>query len=456
MTPSSALSRNFPTLRYVIAPLRWPFATRQRRRTTAAILLAMIAGPVLWWSIQLMGLPDAGEPFDVAAFRSARIPDDRNAYVLYEQAARSLARPVPKFRWSPMNPFQETPQPKGAAEARRWVESNREAMELYRRGTDRPDAMDPIAPTDPQWWKLSEALWWFHELAQLEAGRLVQEGDMAGAWTWYRAAYHLGLRGTADARMNALRWHEELRPLLKSWAADRRTTPALLRQALEQVVACGAFRPSETYTLQAEYLQLRWWLDGPQNPGSHGPVMRLQALFRSSEIRPLYEQMQAMADAWRFWRREPERSRRLLKLAFANWLAYEALPEGRRPSPDDNAFGRYEFYAFGPEAPAQARALSPAALVRWLNSATDLPELLNWWQLMRGFGFRGVWLWTLGPLQRAGHRELVVLLARELYRRDRGADPPSDQALVGPYLKELPDDGDVGGASNQPAAGAVQ
>ena len=35
----------------------------------------------------------------------------------------------------------------------------------------------------------------------------------------------------------------------------------------------------------------------------------------------------------------------------------------------------------------------------------------------------------------------MIMLAGELYRRDHGADPPSDEALVGPYLKELPDDG---------------
>ena len=29
----------------------------------------------------------------------------------------------------------------------------------------------------------------------------------------------------------------------------------------------------------------------------------------------------------------------------------------------------------------------------------------------------------------------------QLYRRDHGDDPPSDKALVGPYLESLPDDG---------------
>jgi hypothetical protein len=33
------------------------------------------------------------------------------------------------------------------------------------------------------------------------------------------------------------------------------------------------------------------------------------------------------------------------------------------------------------------------------------------------------------------------MLAKEIYRRERGALPPSDEALVGTYLKSLPDDG---------------
>jgi hypothetical protein len=33
------------------------------------------------------------------------------------------------------------------------------------------------------------------------------------------------------------------------------------------------------------------------------------------------------------------------------------------------------------------------------------------------------------------------MLAEEIYRRERGSLPPSDDALVGTYLKSLPDDG---------------
>ena len=42
----------------------------------------------------------------------------------------------------------------------------------------------------------------------------------------------------------------------------------------------------------------------------------------------------------------------------------------------------------------------------------------------------------------AGHTaHLVLMLATEIYHRERGSLPPSDEALVGTYLKSLPDDG---------------
>jgi hypothetical protein len=53
----------------------------------------------------------------------------------------------------------------------------------------------------------------------------------------------------------------------------------------------------------------------------------------------------------------------------------------------------------------------------------------------------GLWpLLAVRRNERFNHRDLVILLASELYRRDKGAGPPDDQALVGPYLNRLPPD----------------
>jgi hypothetical protein len=52
------------------------------------------------------------------------------------------------------------------------------------------------------------------------------------------------------------------------------------------------------------------------------------------------------------------------------------------------------------------------------------------------------WPWSPNRLRdRKDYRELVVMLAEEIYRRERGSPPPSEDALVGTYLKGLPDDG---------------
>ena len=42
---------------------------------------------------------------------------------------------------------------------------------------------------------------------------------------------------------------------------------------------------------------------------------------------------------------------------------------------------------------------------------------------------------------RRAYRDLVIMLATEIYRRERGAPPPTEEALVGTYLQSLPDDG---------------
>jgi hypothetical protein len=142
-----------------------------------------------------------------------------------------------------------------------------------------------------------------------------------------------------------------------------------------------------------------------------------------------------------------ERSRRVLRLLYANWLAQVDKPAEQRapiairtPSPI--------IYAPDPTAPPAARALSPAT--RALSPAT-LDRALERTSLARAMLLPndlapGGKSWSTSPwerdrpLPRETRRRAVLIakLAAELYRRNHGRLPASSGALLGPYLKTLP------------------
>ena len=94
-----------------------------------------------------------------------------------------------------------------------------------------------------------------------------------------RASYHFGLRGNQTHRFVAHYWRGELLTRLTDWSADPRTTPAMVRRALDDVIACGALAPSDTYTLEMEYPELVRILGSVRNPGRDVPLHRLYDIF---------------------------------------------------------------------------------------------------------------------------------------------------------------------------------
>ena len=54
------------------------------------------------------------------------------------------------------------------------------------------------------------------------------------------------------------------------------------------------------------------------------------------------------------------------------------------------------------------------------------------------------WPWSPDRLRdRREYHDLVLMIAGEIYRREHGTLPPSDEALLGTYLKSLPDNGSI-------------
>ena len=82
----------------------------------AACVAVAATALAIWWLNSLNGLPDIGDPFDVAAFRAFRLPDEQNAFTNLRRASEKLTPIVGtvggngadpgelKFSWSIANP----------------------------------------------------------------------------------------------------------------------------------------------------------------------------------------------------------------------------------------------------------------------------------------------------------------------------------------------------------------
>ena len=129
---------------------------RKRLRQLARVTLVLAIGLAvaasafaIWWLTSLNGLPDIGDPFDVAAFRAFSVPDNQNAFTYLRRASEKLTPIVGmagrngadpgelKFSWSIANPT-----------LREWAEANREAFELFQQGAEQADAANPAG--DPK------------------------------------------------------------------------------------------------------------------------------------------------------------------------------------------------------------------------------------------------------------------------------------------------------------------
>jgi hypothetical protein len=429
---------------------------RQLMRVTlvlASCFTLAASALAIWWLTSLNGLPDIGDPFDVEAFRAFSVPNDRNAFTFLRRAQGKLtplrgltsgpgAAPGDlKFSWSIANPMW-----------REWAGANREAFELFLQAADQPDASqragDPTDDVDGGG---------LIDVAFLEGSRRQEGGDTAGAWDCYRAVLrmitHFRRRGSALKRYGARRVSRGLQRRLADWAADPKTTIPQLHTALDEVLQNEPNPDWDISAIKSGYLELMRAVERPMPPFAQ-QELEGEWTFRLGDMALSPEMIGHLEAARRFLLREPERSRRVLRLLCAGYLAHvepRELPP-RKPA----VWAKFSYltstnpirkrtigvplYPVSPEAPAGARALPPREVAGWLVATLDARL-----QFVSGHSY--VWPWPpdrmadgRGDPDRKAHRALVLMLATELYHRERGSPPPSDDALVGTYLKSLPDD----------------
>jgi hypothetical protein len=322
---------------------------------------------------------------------------------------------------------------------RAWLEANRDSLALYRQGVELRDGIvNPgIERGDDSGYLLDFGP--FHWLAKLEGARLEDQGDMEGAWGWYRTILRFRVlvmrRGSVLQRYIVDRQCENLASQIESWSANRKTAAPMLRRALDDVLACEPKPEWDAYSLKTDYLYMMADLNRPDGSFQYGNGAELDYRFADMKLPP--EFAKSLNAARRFMINDPELSRRVLRLTFANWLARAQDSDPRHRSPSVVASFKLAtlnsavpLFTTGPDAPESARRMAPDDLARRLLTTRDAQ-----WALFR-------WPWWSNRLsEKRAHARLVMLLAEELYRRERGAPPPSDAALVGTYLSRLPDDG---------------
>ena len=173
-----------------------------RATLVLAVGLAVAAtGLAIWWLTSLNGLPDIGDPFDVAAFRAFRIPDEQNAFVFFRRANEKLS------------PLPALPGRAKSGRDGRLVQGRSEGPRLGRGESPGARALPagcrtlrrdlPTGPESPRPLFRGSGPALPDVLALLEGGRREEGGDMAGAWDCYRAVLRstvLGAQARGDRR----------------------------------------------------------------------------------------------------------------------------------------------------------------------------------------------------------------------------------------------------------------
>jgi hypothetical protein len=347
-------------------PIRWLGRSRRRGRIASFVLavIVLVLAIALWRAAWVWDVPDVGDPFDVSELSAVAVPSDRNAFIAYGAAHSAMV--LFNFKQGDDDINWDAAWSDTRADLRAWVEQNQEALELWRYGTERPDALyhPPAELRFSTLIPLTQDLRYFGWLAGLQGSRLEEQGDMAGAWGWYRAilrsSRHTGRHGVIIERAAGVHLHERACKRIAHWAADKRTDAALLRRARDEVIAIDRMSAPLSEVLKVEY------------------IMSLKALSDGQEAVQNTD-AQNRPDGWWFYQpqvrdariyatRDSERSLRVVRLFYANWLAQADKPPDQRARLARVGGRIPPIFEPDPTAPPAARALAPKALAEAYRS----------------------------------------------------------------------------------------
>ena len=410
-----------------IAPLTWLERSRGWKRRGLAflyLLISMTVGVLGWRELSLWRLPNAPEPFDVAKFGRIEVPDSENAMVAYRSAFARTGELEYRDYQVAQKAWSVTDWSVADPEVRRWAEDHRHFLPIWLPATElresllvEPESMEMGTNLGPV-----QSLRPFVRLALLEGSRLEQDGDLAGAWTHYRAALrasrHAGMHGGVNQRLIGSSLLRQSRPRIEAWTENPKVTPGLLRQAIADVEACAAMTSPASEMVRVEYFVYRAAVNGPElwsKFSDSGP-------YCTSEW---YNHVTGIRWAQRFLRHEPERSHRVLRLITAGYLAQCDRPPPLRPR---LMFPPFMIYDQNSTTPAAVRSITPEDLNAWAKDSV-MDSLAN----------SSSHLQPLIDAEPGTFDGLRIKMAERAFEIDHGKPPKTYGELLGPYLKSLPE-----------------
>ena len=351
----------------MLAPLTWLERARGRRRLALLSLYALIlsvVGVLVGREAVLWQLPDAPEPFDLARYGHVNLADSDNAMFFYKQAVGLFAPGREAFEGLPKGAGDESDWTRADPKVRAWAEANRAALEVWLKGTERPDALlgqpEQLESSIP--WQVVNGLGTLAQFGTLEATRRRESGDLEGAWTCHRAAIrsglHVGRHGdvpTAYVGLNILR---QAIPKAMAWVDDPRATPDSLRRAVADLAACRALMSSASDLVRMGYLHVRADLGEPN--GWH------RSRLVPDHPMALLDHLPAAIWAKGFLLNEPKRSLKILRLITSGELAQcdrTSGPSALVVSPN------FRIYAIDARTPPVLARIRPEDLVGWADAS---------------------------------------------------------------------------------------
>lgn len=390
-----------------------------------AVALLLIAAPFAYRASRLAGLPDPGHPFDVEAFGTVEISEEENAFIEYEKAAGLLVDFAGDSK--ELDRALAEGWPATTVPVRQWLEDNRQALQVWKRGTAKPDALyhQPKAVDPSTLLSTIEALREYIRLATLEGSRLAHAGRSERAWEWLRASFratrHCGRHSGAIQRLIGNATHEMVASAIARWAADPRVNADQLQRALLQVQADYELTQPLSTMIKAEYLTA---MNGYDELERSGP----------SALSGISGSRSGFMNWIVFWlQNEPELSRRLDRQ-----IAFNRLSQVDRPRPEQLPLVSHRLLLFERN---QVLKNNPNLLpAEQIEQCLDRAHL-SWLPSMALVGRANYGrIESVLLAERARQSALEITLAAQWHDREHGRFPNDAEQLVDEYLPEIPTD----------------